>query len=162
MIDHSQHGRTRTIEILRGAWGAALLLAPRQTLESIHQIDVDHTSIVVARILGVRQIVQATSSGVRPSPEVLAMGVWVDLAHAATALGLAGFDQRRRPAGLVDAAVATIWAGLGWRDIDRGLSPAPAHQRWRDVMARWVLGHVPGGAPLRLRARLQRDHEDTP
>lgn len=142
----------RTIEITRAIWGGALLLAPRWTLENIHRIRVDRTSVLVARVLGARQLSQAALSGIDPSSDVLAMGVWVDLVHAASALGLAGVDRERVSAGLVDAVVATAWAGLGWRDV--GIRPESAHDhdRRRDAMARWVLGHVVGGAPLLRRA----------
>ncbi|MGH3671099.1 MAG: hypothetical protein ACRDSH_10755, partial [Pseudonocardiaceae bacterium] len=44
---------------------------------------------------------------------VLALGVEVDLAHAASMLGLAMLDPRRRRAGLRDAAVAAALAAMG-------------------------------------------------
>lgn len=106
MTEQSTIAKIRTIEIARATWGAALLLAPRQTLKVVHRIEMDLTSLLVARVLGARQVGQALLSGVRPSPEVLAMGVWVDLAHAASALALAAVDRRRASAGLTDAAVA--------------------------------------------------------
>lgn len=149
--------RIRAIEITRAAWGAALLLAPHRTLKLVHRIEVDRKSVLIARVLGVRQITQAALSGVRPSPEILAMGVWVDLAHAASALGLAAVDRERASAGLTDTAVAVAWAGFGWHDLRTGPVPAPAHDRRRDAMARWVLAHVPGGGPLRRRTQLHRD-----
>lgn len=61
-------------------------------MHSVHHVTVDNKSVLIARILGVRQLAQAVLSGVRPSPEVLAMGVWVDGVHAMTALGLACVD----------------------------------------------------------------------
>lgn len=146
----------RAIELTRLAWGGALLLSPGWTLKTIHRIQVDRESVLIAQVLGARQISQAVLSGTNPSPEVLAMGVWVDVAHAASALGLAGVDRQRAPAGLTDAAVAVAWAGLGWRDLRRGPVPAPAHDRRREEMARWVLAHVPGGEPLTRRAQTRR------
>jgi hypothetical protein len=148
----------RKIEILRAAWGAALLIAPRRVLTDIHHVTVDRKSLVIARILGVRHLSQAALSGVSPSPEVLAMGVWVDLAHAGTALGLAGADRSRARAGLTDTAIAATFAGLGYRDLTTANSPAtpPGHDRRRDTLARRVLRFVPGG-PLLLRAATTRE-----
>jgi hypothetical protein len=142
----------RRIELVRGAWGTALLLAPRQMLEHVHHLHIDRPSLVVARMLGARQLAQAVLSGADPSPDVLALGVWVDAAHAATALGLAVADRQRARAGLTDAAVAALWAALGYRDLVTARSAPPSHQRRRDEMARVVLGLVPGGNRLLSRS----------
>src|SRR5581483_5459706 len=107
----------RAIELVRAGWGAALLLAPQHVMERVHHVDVDTKSVVVVRILGARQLTQATLSGFRPSPEVLAMGVWVDAVHALTALGLSAVDRARARGGLTDAAVAGVWAAAGYRDL---------------------------------------------
>lgn len=146
----------RPIELLRATWGAALLLAPRFMLERVNHVQVDTKSLVVARILGARQLTQAVLSGVSPSPEVLAMGVWVDAVHSATALALAGIDHDRARAGLTDAAVAGVWGGLGYRDLRTGSVPSPVHERRRDQLARWALGWLPGGTPLLAAARQAR------
>lgn len=141
-------GRLRRIELARGVWGAALLVAPRQVMERVHHVRVDTNSVVVARILGARQLTQAALSGIRPSPEVLAMGVWVDTVHALTALGLAVVDRTRARAGLTDTAVAGVWAAAGYRDLSGAEATPPAHQRTRDRLARVVLGLAPGGRLL--------------
>lgn len=147
----------RKIEIARAAWGGSMLFAPWWTLETLHRIEVDRKSLVIARILGARQLTQAVLSGVHPSPEVLAMGVWVDVAHAVSALGLTAVDRQRASAGLTDGVVAGIWAACGWHDLRTAPVPAPSRDHRRDAMARWVLAHVPGGAPLAKRARTQRE-----
>jgi hypothetical protein len=141
--------RSRWIELARAAWGAALLLAPRQ-------VRVDDRSLLVARILGARHLSQAVLSGVDPSPEVLAMGVWVDCAHATTALALAAVDRSRARGGLTDAGVAAVWAAAGYHDLNTGAVPSPRHDRRRDAMARWVLGMVPGGSILMRRSDRHR------
>ncbi len=110
----------RKIELTRVAWGAALLLAPRRMLSSVHRIEVDDRSVLVARVLGLRHLAQAALSGRQPRPEALALGVGVDLVHAATALTLAGVDHRRAPAGLVNAVVSTAWGVAGIRDLRAG------------------------------------------
>lgn len=143
----------RVIEIGRAAWGAALLLAPRSTLKHVHHLKVDTKTVVIARVLGARQLSQAGLSGLEPSPEILAMGVWVDLAHASTAFGLAAADRSRARGGITDGVVALAWAAFGYRDLIRGTTAAPAHDRRRDQLARIVLGLVPGGGPLARIAR---------
>jgi hypothetical protein len=146
----------RGIEALRGAWGAALLVAPDRVLGSVHGLQADTKSRVVARVLGARQLTQAVLSGLRPSPEVLAMGVWVDAVHALTAIGLAVVDPDRARAGATDTAIAGLWATAGYRDLRRGRAGAPSHQRRRDQLATVVLRHVPGAGPLRR--QLDADH----
>ena len=144
----TRRGTSRQIELLRATWGAALLIAPRQVMENVHHLEVDTKSEVIARILGARQLTQAALSGLRPSPEVLAMGVWVDTVHALTALGLAVADRSRARAGLTDTVIAGLWAGAAYRDL-RGSAPtAPSHQRLRDRLAVIVLRRAPAGAFL--------------
>ena len=153
--------RSRKIELFRAGWGAALLVAPRHVMTNVHHVRVDRKSVVIARILGARQLTQAALSGVRPSPEVLAMGVWVDAVHAITALGLAVLDRPRARAGMTDTAVASLWAGAGYRDLTVAGSTPPTHQRRRDRLARIVLGIVPGGGPLLSRVVADRRRPDS-
>ncbi len=138
----------RAIEVTRALFGASLLLAPRPMLVHVHRVHVDRTSILVARVLGARQLGQALLSGLRPSPEVLAMGIWVDVAHGASAVGLAAVDRQRAFAGLLNAGAAAGWAADGYRTLVRGPVADPSHERRRDRLARWTLGHLPGGPPL--------------
>ena len=148
----------RVIEVLRGAWGAALLVAPDRILSIVHGLQVDTQSRVVVRILGARHLTQAALSGFRPSPEVLAMGVWVDTVHALTALGFALVDRARARAGLTDTAIAGLWATAGYHDLTRGGATAPTHQRRRDQLAVLVLAHAPGGRVLRN--QINKDRRD--
>ena len=143
----------RGIELLRGAWGAALLVAPDRILSAIHGFHVDTKSRVIARILGARHLTQAALSGFRPSPEVLSMGAWVDTVRALTALGLAVVDRDRARAGLTDTAIAGLWATAGYHDLTRGRATPPAHPRRRDQLAELVLTHAPGGRLLRTQIK---------
>lgn len=148
----TEHRRSRRIETVRAGWGLALLLSPDMVLGTVHGLHVDRTSRVVARILGARHLVQAVSSGIRPSAEVLAMGVWVDAVHALTALGLAAVDRHRARAGLTDAAMAGLWAAMGNRDLAPGSSTPRDQRTVRDRLAILVLSHVPAGPALLSRA----------
>ncbi|MEO6957922.1 MAG: hypothetical protein ABI137_14350 [Antricoccus sp.] len=150
----------RFIELARAGWGTAMLCAPRVVLERIHHVKIDTKSLVVARILGARHLGQASLSGINPSPEVLAMGVWVDTVHALSAVALAVVDRSRARAGLTDTAVAGVWAVAGYRDLRNAKATPPAHDRRRDALARRVLAIVPGGAHLRQLASDARHRHD--
>jgi hypothetical protein len=108
--------------------------------------------MAVARVLGARHLTQAALSGIRPTPAVLALGVWVDTVHAGTALAFAAADPARARAGITDAAVAGGWAAAGFRDVTRGRAPLHPQERRRDQLARTVLKRVPAGRPLLARA----------
>jgi hypothetical protein len=143
------------IEMTRGAFGLALLIVPRRLLEDVHRVKSDRTVVAVVRVLGARHLAQAGLSGSHPSPEVLALGIWVDLAHGATAMALALADPSRVFAGLLNAAVATTWAGWGAADLRRGPVTPSGHEQRRDTLARWSLARLPGGGRL-LRLAEQR------
>lgn len=148
--------RSRPIELARAGWGLALLAAPRQILENVHGVEVDAKSVVITRILGARHLTQAALSGLRPSPEVLAMGAWVDGVHALTAMGLAAVDHSRARAGLTDTVVAGVWAAAGYRDLTQRTATPPSHQRLRDRLAQMVLEFAPGGRFLLGQAKADR------
>lgn len=145
----------RGVELLRAAWGAVLLTVPGLVLASIRGVQVDRKAIVVVRILGARHLVQALSSGINPSPEVLAAGVWVDAVHSMTALGLAVVDRNRIQGGVADSLVAASWAVLGWRHLHAGKFAATP-LRTRDRLAYLVIGNLPGGRALMSQARQLR------
>ena len=146
--------RRRWIELARAAWGAALLVVPRAVLGRVHHLTIDDRSLLVARILGARHLTQAALSGVGPSSDVLALGVWVDCAHATTAVALSAVDRSRARGALTDAGIAAVWAVAGYRDVRSGAVPPPPHDRRRDVLARLALRFLPGGAAL---LRLSKD-----
>lgn len=149
----------RYIEIARGGWGAALLVAPNSVLTRMPRVRVDRKATVVTRILGARHLTQASLSGLDPSPEILAGGVWVDSVHALTSFGVALFDRRRAGVGVIDAAVAAAWAVFGWHSLHQGRVPPRHHDRGRDRLARRVFRELPGGRRLMeeaCRARQQR------
>ena len=139
--------RWRRLELVRAAWGVAMLLRPGPILSAV-DTGGDRTMIVVGRVLGARHLTQAVLSGARPSPEILAMGVWVDAVHALCALGLAAVSPSRTGAGVGDAVGAVGWAAFGYHDLTNPRSIVPAGSRRRDAMARWTLARVPAGGPL--------------
>jgi hypothetical protein len=110
----------RLVASVRVAWGAALLLAPRPVLAGVHHVRADRASLLVARVLGARQVAQGLVSFARPDPAVLALGVVVDVLHAASMVGLAAVDRGRTRGALTEAAVAGTWGGVGYLTVPRG------------------------------------------
>jgi hypothetical protein len=147
--------RVRAIELLRGLWGLTLLSAPATVLGSLG-LRTGARATAVSRILGARHLTQATLSGVDPSPELLAAGVWVDRVHATTAIALAAVDAGRRRAALIDAGMAAGWAAFGRHDLAAGHCPPRRHELRRDQLATWLLAHLPGGRGLLSVAALTR------
>ncbi len=147
--------KIRRIEILRAAWGVALLVAPAAVLTRVHKVHVDRPALVIARILGARHLAQALLSGINPTPEVLAAGVWVDTVHSVTAFGLAAVDRHRTRAGVTDGVVAAAWAGPGVRHLYTGQANT-ATTGIRDRLARTVIGALPGGGRLMAQAERVR------
>lgn len=98
---------------LRVGYAALLLAAPDPVIGLYTGHRADPLTRAVTRLLGSRHLIQGILTGGTPSTHVLALGVKVDLAHAASMLGLAVLDQRRRRAGLIDAAVAGSFAMTG-------------------------------------------------
>jgi hypothetical protein len=132
----------RRIEILRGLWGATCLLAPRAVDRTATGRDPDPTAVTVIRVLGARHLLQASISGLSPTPAVLALGAWTDTVHALTAMALAGLDPRRRRVGMLDAGVAATWAALGRHDERTDSDPGGGRSR-REHLAEAVLAHLP-------------------
>jgi len=146
-------GGLRRLELARGAWGLACLLAPRAVLHVTRSAHPDTKARRVTRLLGARQLLQAGLSGPSPSPAILALGTWVDAVHALTATGLAALDRPRHRAALTDAAIASTWAVFGRRDLTRlrtsitpGQTPPVRAAGWTDRAAR-ALQHLLPGVP---------------
>jgi hypothetical protein len=145
----------RRIELMRAGWGVVLLVAPGAVLHLARAVHVDRKALVITRILGARQLFQALLSGIGPSPEMLAAGVWVDTVHSITAFGLAVIDRRRVRVGVADGIVAAVWAGLGLHHLYTGNAQTTA-VRGRDRLARAVVGRLPGGNALMDQASAER------
>jgi len=96
-----------------------LLLAPQVVLNRVHHVEVDTQSVLVARVLGARHLTQAALSDVNPSPEVLARGVWVDIAY---------FD--RSPTERTSFARATRVTVNGPPPLGRGTGKPPHTRVW--------------------------------
>lgn len=98
--------------VVRAGWGTLQLLFPQMVARCLGIRDADRPTVQVARVLGARQIIQALASS-RPTYPVLALGVEVDLLHAASMAGAALMFPSRRRAAITDAALACTFAVAG-------------------------------------------------
>ncbi|MFI6073986.1 hypothetical protein ACIA5C_20695 [Actinoplanes sp. NPDC051343] len=112
-MDRTTLTLTRAAALARSAWGGALLLDGRTMLSAFGDRPTK-SSLIVARVLGARQVAQGAITAVTSSPRVLVAGAVVDVLHATTAVGLALAARRWRSVALTDAAVAATLAGTGW------------------------------------------------
>jgi len=116
VIRHIHAKRRTTIStalyVVRGAYGTLLLASPTWVSGRLLHVRLGTRGQGVARVLGARQLIQALVSGRVPGYPVLALGVEVDLLHAASMLALALARGRRRPA-LTDALIASAFALAG-------------------------------------------------
>jgi len=139
------------LELIRGGYGALQLALPGLVADRLLAHRFDPRGRRVARVLGARQLVQALGSGRRPSYPVLAVGVEVDLLHAASMLGLGLVDRRRRRVALADAVIAGSFALAGTAAARGGrrvpLPPRSDLDRLRDRLADWVARIVVPGYP---------------
>ncbi len=104
---------------LRAGYGTLLLAVPDPVIRLYTGHRADPLTRAVVRVLGARHLIQGILTSGAPGAVVLALGVEVDLAHVASMLGLAALDQRRRRAGLVDAAAAGMFAVTGMMLVGR-------------------------------------------
>ncbi len=140
----------RRMELLRGGWGLACLVAPDLVVARLGSGRTDARARWVCRILGARQLTQATLSGLAPSAQVLAVGVWVDSVHSLTAVGLGVMDRSRWRPALIDAAIAAAFAELGRRDVRDGRPPGGSVQ---DRLAQALLPILPGAISIQRSGR---------
>jgi hypothetical protein len=117
------------VTLVRAGYGAALLCAPQALIKltgdpvtgqpaGASRTQPGRRSCAVARVLGVRHLVQAglTAVALRAepgSPYALAGGAAVDVLHASTMMGLAAVDRGARRVALADAGVEVALAAAG-------------------------------------------------
>jgi hypothetical protein len=80
----------------RLAYGAGLLLTSPEVLSALSRVRLRRSDVLVARLLGVRHLLQAAALGRRPDRAALRIGAGVDAVHAASMLAAARMSRRRR------------------------------------------------------------------
>lgn len=98
---------------VRAGWGTALLLYPDVLVKAASGRMPTETSRVVARVLGVRQLLQAAVTLRLPSRTVRELGVATDALHAATGLAVAVLRTPWRRLAILDTTIATTFATVG-------------------------------------------------
>lgn len=140
---------------LRAAVGVARLAYPHTVIPGLAAGPLRGRGRKAVRVLGVRQVTQALVSGLTPTRAVLWLGAEVDVAHAASMIGLAVFERRYRRAALVDAAIAAAFALAGATAARSAPSKPPATSRlggWRNRQAERLAHHLVPGYPAGPRA----------
>jgi hypothetical protein len=113
--------RGRTLQLLRAAYGTALVLAPGRTIRLATGRIPSRRTCRVAQLLGARHLAQTALTAVAPRPAVFAAGGQVDAVHAASMLLLAAADNSARRAALADALTEGVFAAAGlWASAHAG------------------------------------------
>jgi len=132
---HLRSGRqNRAVQgfaVARLGWGIALLSLRPSQARSL-SLPSDKRMMMIARLLGLRHLIQAVCTRTRPSRQV---GVVVDMVHSVSMLLVALSDAKRRKAALLDAAVAGGFAIVGLATVTAnqgvdGDTPGPDPQGW--------------------------------
>ncbi|MBA3844289.1 MAG: hypothetical protein H0X39_17010 [Actinobacteria bacterium] len=90
-----------------------LLCAPEVVVYAVPRSGADSTVRIFARLLGVRQLVEAAVVGRHASSNWLVAGAAIDATHSASMLALAAARPARRRLVLANAIVAATFAGVG-------------------------------------------------
>jgi hypothetical protein len=106
----------RWLTAIRAAWGGVLLTVPGLILHRLPEQPDSGLVAAVARILGLRHLVQAAIVARDPTRERILAGAAVDAAHATSMLALAVLRPDHRALGLADAAVASTFTAAGIRE----------------------------------------------
>lgn len=116
----------RRLTAIRTAWGAALLIAPGLILRRLPAQR--HAGLVraIARLLGLRHLVQAAIVARRPTRGRILAGAAVDAAHATSMLALAALQPEHRVLALGEAGEASAFAAAGIREARLASSPPHA------------------------------------
>lgn len=132
---------SRTLNLVRAGYGAVLLVAPAAVARAYTGRKARHNDVLLARILGVRQLVQAAACAGHADRATFEIGAEVDLGHAASTVAAAVLLTTLRRAALIDTGVALGFAAGG----------ALAARAWQPMSA-----VMPGviGAVCRSRDRL--------
>jgi hypothetical protein len=146
------------LSVIRGGYGALQLARPTLVSSRLLRVPLDARGQALTRLLGARQLAQAAASILTPSYPVLAIGVEVDLLHAASMLAFA-LAGRRRQATYTDALIAGAFALAGVlaaREAAHEPAPQPGHavqelqQKLADRIAAVCIPGYPGHKPAPL------------
>ena len=98
---------------VRCAYGLVLALTPERVMLRVRPDPPDALSRRVARVLGVRHVLQGALTARHPCAGPLRFGAAVDAIHGISMMILARLRPRRRGVALADAVIAVGWACVG-------------------------------------------------
>ncbi len=107
---HAQGSPGPLVPLARAAYGAAVLVAPGPLIRLCTGRSPSRNARRTARVVGLRHLAQAAVTLWAPAPDVVAVGVLVDLTHAASMLGFAAVNRPLYRAELTDALAAATLA----------------------------------------------------
>ena len=114
-------GGGRALQLIRAAYGTALVLAPGRTIRLATGRAPSRRACRVAQLLGARHLAQTALTAVAPRPAVFAAGGQVNAVHAASMLLMAAAGDSGRRAALTDALTEAVFAAAGWwASVSRG------------------------------------------
>jgi hypothetical protein len=126
--------RGRATAAARAGWACVLLAVPERVAAIGTTPPIPPSAVAVLRVLGARQLVQAAATAAVPTGAVARLSAAVDALHAGTGVGLALASPRWRRTAVLDAAVATAFAAVGWSCRRPAVSGAGQRRRgWRGV-----------------------------
>jgi hypothetical protein len=102
--------RPRLLLACRAAFGAELVMAPGPLLRLLGGEPADGRAVLVARILGARQLAEAALLWRFGGRRTMRLGALVDLIHAGTAAAAAAADARHRRLAAINVLTALALA----------------------------------------------------
>jgi hypothetical protein len=102
--------RGRVLALIRLAWGIALLIGAKRR-ERLSDREANDVSLLAARVLGGRQIVQGMTE-LKSWPRWWKADVVIDASHATSLVLLAAMSRRWRRLALEDSLVASVFLTL--------------------------------------------------
>jgi hypothetical protein len=103
----------RGVALLRAGVGAALTVFPDRVASAAEGRPAASLARRATRVLGVRQLVQATLTLTAPQLLPPLRGAVIDALHLVSTMLLAAVSPRHRRAALMNAALAATFCGLG-------------------------------------------------
>ena len=110
----------------RTVYGVVLFAVPNPVLRLVSGQPATARERALTRILGLRLLMQAAVTDIRPDAASVALGAETDFVHAATMLAWAAIDRRSRRLTLLSAAIAGLFATAGAVQARRKAAGTPA------------------------------------
>ena len=103
----------RVLALLRAGLGVALLRWPQRITSAAGNSPATFLTCLFTRVLGARQLVQATLELIAPGLLTPRRGALIDAAHSVTMFALAAFSRQHRRVALANAALAATLSAFG-------------------------------------------------